>query len=261
MIFECQNKVLNDLPKIAHCGSHGLVLVGLSGCGKQYVAKQYAKLLGVSDFNTVQPTMNEIRAMVEDALTTEVDTVYCVKDMDTGVLSTFYPLLKLIEDCPSNINVVITCSNINHIPDTIISRCSVLTLPNPTNNDLASYGASKNNDLYKTLGSSSIWKCVKSFTDVDELFSLNSDQIKYFDTLIAEFNKPKVGVSNLAWKLQHFEDKSATPITLVIRYIMHINPTNVNIRVYLRCLDDLYFNRLSANAVLTKLVFDLKYLG
>ena len=261
MTFDCQTSAITDLTTLANCGSHGLIIVGLPGCGRKYVARQYANAVGASDFNLISPSMSEIRSMVDDANSTDSTVVYCVDEMDSGLVSVAYPLLKLIEDCPRNVYVTITCSNIERIPDTIISRCSVVTMPNPTKSDLAQYGVTKDQDLYDTLSKLPLWHSVKSFTDIDELYKLSPDKIKYFDQLIGDLGKSKVGVSNMVWRLQHFEDKSATPITLVIRHLMHINPTKSNLHVYLQCLNELQMNRMSVNAILCKMLFDLKYLG
>lgn len=259
MIFECQNKAMADLPRLSKCGTHGLVITGLSGCGKTYMAKEFARVLGIHDFHAIEPNMSDIRSMVEDANVTESDILYCIENMDDAVVSVAYPLLKLIEECPANVYVVITCNNINQIPDTIISRCAVLTISNPTKSDLSSYGMMKGAESYKALNTKHLWECVKSFTDIDQLYTLKSEQLSYFDNVITEFTKPKLAVSSVVWKLSHFEDKTPTPIVLMVRYLMLKNPTNSNVHYYLTCLNELEYNRISVNAILTKLVFDLKY--
>jgi len=254
-----QKEALNTLSILANSHQHGIVISGTRGSGKTYLAREYAKLLNISDFYQVNPSMSDVRSVINLCTEATNDVVLCVENLDNGVLQVSYPLLKFIEDCPRNLYVVVTCFNIRQIPDTILSRCALVSINNPTSSDLAQYAQSVDSDGYAKFRSLSIWKCAKSFTDVDTILKLTPEALAYFDNLnsIIGFKAP---VSSIAWKLQNYEDKTPTPLTLVIRYLMNLMTKPNHIKSCISCLDALESTRMSQNAIITKFVFDMKYL-
>ena len=95
--------------------------MGPEGCGKSYLARQFAIKLGVDDFALVEPTVAGIREISD--LCSEITTpiVICIENLDTGVVAASYTLLKFLEEPRKNVHVVVTARNIKHLPDTIPS--------------------------------------------------------------------------------------------------------------------------------------------
>ena len=254
-----QKEALSTLQILAANRHHGIVISGTHGSGKTYLAREYAKLLGIQDFYQVNPNMSDVRSVINLCADATNDIVLCIENLDDGVLQVAYPLLKFIEDCPRNLYIVVTCFNIRQVPDTILSRCALVSINNPTSSDLDQYAQSEDPDGFAKFRNLGIWKCAKSFTDISTIMKLTPEALAYFDNLNSMIGF-KAPVSSIAWKLQNFEDKTPTPLTLVIRYLMNLMTSPNHIRSCIACLDALENTRMSQNAIITKFVFDVKYL-
>ena len=257
MNFICQTESIENLKLLAGHKQHGVLIVGDPGSGKTYLANQYAKYLGISDFYKINPVVADLKSVTDQCITAGTPIVLCIENLDAGVLQAAYPLLKVIEDCPSYIYIVVTCNNLYAIPDTIQSRCAVVTINPTTKSDIEQYAKSKDITAYEFLKDKKVWKCIKGFGDTDIVLKFTLENLKYFDNL-DNLNFTKNAVSNLSWQLQHYEDKTETPLPLVIRYLMQNVCPNYR-KACLDCLNDLNENRISKNAILSKLVFELKY--
>lgn len=258
MNFINQQEAIESLKILSTNRHHGVVISGTKGSGKSYLAKKYSEMLNVEDFYPVNPSMSDIKAVITLCTEATNDIVLCIENLDNGVLQVAYPLLKFIEDCPKNIYVVVTCLNIRQIPDTILSRCALVSINNPVADDIERYAKSIDLNMYNNLKDTPLWRCVRNLNDVDTLIKLSPEHLAYFDTIrsLVDF---KGTVSTIAWKLQNYEDKTPTPISLVIRYIMQlINTTRCN-NVCIKCLDALENSRMPQNAIITRFVFENKY--
>lgn len=257
MNFQCQEHSLKNLAQVCQADRHSIVISGCGGCGKTQLVKEWAKMLKINDVAVVNPSVNELRDVIDTLLDNHAPTVMCIENLDEGVVQAAYPLLKFLEECPEYLYVAVTCTNIRNIPDTILSRCILIDVAMPTKQDLEQYATSVNFENFHLIADKKIWKCAKSFLDVKTLLNLDSNKLAYFESLsnIIEF---KDTVSNLSWKLQHYPDNSEAPITIVIRYLMQILKPN-QMKPCLDCLDDLQTARMSTNAIISKLIFELKY--
>ncbi len=257
MNFVCQNDALENLKLLAEHHQHGVLIVGNSGSGKTYLARQYSKMLDIPDFYIINSVISDLKVMIDGCVTNGTPVVLCIENLDDGVVQAAYPLLKLIEDCPSYIYVVVTCNNLFSIPNTIPSRCALVTINPATQSDIEQYSMSKDPTAYAFLKDKKIWGCVQGFGDADTVLKFTPEHLKYFESL-SQISWKKDSVSNIAWKLQHYEDKTETPLLLVVRYLMQNVHPNYR-KACIDCLNDLNENRISKNAIISKLVFELKY--
>lgn len=259
MKMQNQTEALKTLSILSESRQHGVVISGARGSGKTYLSKQYAKLLHIDDYMLVNSNMADIKSVIQMCIDATNDIVLCIENLDAGVLTVSYPLLKFIEDCPKNLYVVVTCTNVRQIPDTILSRCALVSINNPTASDIEQYAISVDTAAYDWLKDTDIWKCVKNFADADAMLKLNVEQYKYLIGLkdLLSFNS---SVSTISWKLQNYEDKSPTPIKFVIYYLMNLMNTYHSKKSCLQCLDALDTNRMSQNAIITRFVFENKYI-
>lgn len=260
MNYMNQSEAISQLKSLSEQHRQSILIEGTAGCGKTYLASLYSKLLKIPDFQIIEPKVQAIREAITICYNENTPIVLCIENLDLGVLAASYTLLKFIEEPLPNVYIIVTCRNVKQVPDTIISRSSVVTVSPPTDIDLIEYA--KNIDEYKfeDLKSKIIWKCVKTFNDVDTVLDLDYDKLKYFESLGKNF-KSTDSVYNLLWTIQKYPDGTNTPIDLVLRYLMnHIN-TSYMWKVGFSCVDDLNKGRISTNAILAKFLFEYKYGG
>lgn len=258
MVFVCQKFSLEELKKLADNDRHSILIEGPSGCGKTYLAKQYAKMLFISDFMEVLPKVNDIRESVDSCNQLDNNIVLCIENLDKGVAGASYTLLKSLEEPFPNIYIVITCTNINDVPDTIISRSTVVSVSAPIDADLDLFSRSVNSEKYMRLQHSDIWKCVRTFNDANTVLNMSDEHLAYFEQ-IRILSTFKDSVSNIVWSLGHFEDKEETPLEIVIRYIMELVNTNHVRKAGIQCISDILQGRIAKHAALSKFVFECKY--
>lgn len=258
MDFKCQKEALYCLSTYAQSDKHSILIEGPEGCGKTYCAKLYADMLNVSDFYKVDPGVNEIRDTVDACYKLTNSVVLCIENLDLGVSGASYAMLKFLEEPLSNVYIVVTCRNRYKVPDTILSRSVVCSVSPPTRSDLCEYALHIDSTKLGKLEPCGLWACAKTFKDVDTLLSMSDSHIKYIQDLtsITRFNRP---ISDMVWKLGHFDDNSETPIQLVIRYIMQVcNSPHID-KCGIDCMRELASSKIAAHTVLTKFLFECKY--
>ncbi len=258
MNFVCQQAALHELQTLANADRHSILIEGPQGSGKSYLAMQYAQMLNIGDFQDVLPKVDVLKETINACLQLDNKVVLCIENLDTGVASAAYVLLKFLEEPLPNTYIIVTCRNINNVPDTIVSRSAVVSTAPPVDSDISSYALSKNADRFHQLSRTRLWQCVRTFRDADTVLNLDTSKVEYFQNLenVAQFRDT---VSNLIWKLSHYGDNTDTPVELVIRYIMDIiNTTHVR-KAGIECIRDLAQGRIAAHAVLARFVFECKY--
>ena len=217
----------------------------------------YGSMLDVSDFVIVPPNVQSIRETIDTSYSLKNKVVICIENLDKGVVGASYTLLKFLEEPSDKVYIVVTCRNINQIPHTILSRSTSVSLTTPISSDLEAYGSDKHKDRYDIVRHHPIWRCVTTFKDVDVVCKMTDTQLDYFLQL-SKVNFSD-SISNLMWKLGHYDDNSECPTDLVIKYILSLTH-NVHVhRCGIDCLNDLAQGRVAYHAVLAKFCMDMKY--
>lgn len=258
MNFMCQKSALDELESLCASRRHSVLIEGPEGSGKTYLARQYADMLDVADFQVITPKVDSIKDAIDSCLQIDTPVVLCIENLDTGVPGASYALLKFLEEPLPHVYIVVTCRNIKHVPDTIISRSAVVVTAPPVDIDISSYALSRNGDRFKELQHTMLWRCVRTFSDAETVLNMNPTQLDYFNSLkeLAEFRDT---VSNIAWKIGHYPDNIETPLELVIRYLMEIANTAHIKKSGIDCIRDLTQGRIASHAALAKFAFDAKY--
>ena len=260
MEFKFQECALQQLRILAEHHRHSILIDGPTSCGKSYLVTQFAKMLGIEDVIFVKPSVDNVRSVIAEAYSQSTEAVICIENLDTGVLAASYALLKFLEEPPSYIYIVVTCRNRKYVPDTIISRSSIISITPPTDADVRAY-AKSNLDYAKfdKLSKLDIWQAVKSFSDVDYVADLTASQIEYYQNAINLISSKK-SVSDIVWALGHFEENTTTNLTFMLQYIMVKWYNYGSIReACIDCLKQLNQNRLASHAILAKFVLECKY--
>ena len=257
-LYKSQQNPASEILTLVSSDRHSLLIEGPSGSGKTFLAKYFADLKGIADFQLVAPKVEDIKSAVDNCMKTNSPVVLCIENLDTGVKGASYSLLKFLEEPMSYVYIVVTCRNINRVPDTIISRSSVVTLGLPIEEDLCHYASLLYPNTFSKISGSKLWKCCRTFSDVDTVCKMSQDDLSYFNELdkLLSFND---SVSNIVWTLGHFQDNRETPINIVIQYIMN-NTLIPHIRKCgIECLNDINSGRIAKHTVLTKFAFECKY--
>lgn len=259
MTLKNQLSAMQDLKSLANKEHHNVLITGISQSGKTYLAKEYAKLLNVHDFILLDPKIGEIKSYIESALSIDTPQVVCIENLDTGVKSTSYTLLKFLEEVHKKIYIIITCRNIKYIPDTIISRCSLVSVPAMLQSDLIEYGHKfETSEFDKIYNDKSVWNAVKSAKDIDILVTLDETQINYIKN-IKDIIQCKSAISNMMWKFQKFPDGTNTPVEFLIKYLMcNTDSGYVKHQCYI-CLNEMSYGRLPVHVILAKFLMNIKY--
>ena len=139
MNFICQQNAIAELKSLSKYLRHSVLIEGPSGSGKSFLAKQYSQYLNILDFQVINPRVDDIRYCIDTCSGINNDIVICIENLDTGVREASYALLKFLEEPSDNIYVIITCNSIHHVPDTIVSRSSIVSINAPARADIDTY--------------------------------------------------------------------------------------------------------------------------
>ncbi len=119
---------------------HAYLFAGPRGTGKTSVARILARTLGTSpnDLYEIDAASNrgidEIRELREAVRTFPFESKYKVYIVDEAHMLTreaFNALLKTLEEPPAHVIFILATTEVHKLPETIISRCQVLTFRQP----------------------------------------------------------------------------------------------------------------------------------
>lgn len=256
----CQKESISELYRFAESDKHSVLIEGTPGSGKTYLAKLYSKILDIPDFQIVSPNVSELRSTVETCMMLNNKIVIGIENLDLGVAAASYAILKFLEEPTSNVYIVVTCRNIKKIPETIISRSACISTCPPIDKDIDLYCKTKYPKVYDEVHHRlSLYKCLRTFVDIDTICSLSEDKLDYILTL-KDLNFDNDPVSNLVWSLGHFPDNSECPLEIVIKYIID-NSTSTTVKQSgIECIRSISQGRIAKHTALTKFVFDVKYI-
>lgn len=127
--------------------SHAYLLTGARGTGKTTIARIIANVLGTSpnDIYEMDGASNRkiehARDIQENVRTLPFDSKYKVYILDEVHMLTkeaWNALLKTIEEPPEHVIFILATTEVDKVPDTIVSRCQTFVFKKPTDTILAS---------------------------------------------------------------------------------------------------------------------------
>ncbi len=120
---------------------HAYLFTGSRGTGKTSVARIFAREAGVSpnDIYEMDAASNrgidEVRALREAVETLPLESPYKVYILDEAHMLTkeaFNALLKTLEEPPKHVIFILATTELEKMPETIVSRCETHTFKKPT---------------------------------------------------------------------------------------------------------------------------------
>lgn len=261
MTYSNQTSALEMLKSLSETNIHSILIHGPEGTGKTYLAKEFSKIKGIPDFVILDPNVNDLRDAMDSCIDIRNELVLCIENLDRGNLSASYALLKFLEEPPNNIYIIVTCRNIEALPDTIMSRTSIVPVCRMSLDDLILYSKNVNAEKYNVLVNNNrpIWNCVRSTNDIDALMNLGQpeyDQIMQTQSLLFS-NSP---ISYILWKLQKFQNGLPVPIEFSLWYVMNTSIDKRLFRACHECIKDIQCGRVAVHAALANLCFMCKYM-
>lgn len=121
--------------------AHAYLFTGSRGTGKTSVARIFAKALGTTPEDIIEIDaasnrgIDDIRALREAVRSFPFSSLYKVYIIDeVHMLSkdAFNALLKTLEEPPSHVIFILATTELDKVPETILSRCQVFSFRKPT---------------------------------------------------------------------------------------------------------------------------------
>lgn len=257
MKLKFQENALKDLEYIADKDSHSILISGIRGSGKTYLASQFAKMKNIPTFHSVMPKIADIRTMMVQSMTLSDNQVICIEDLDDGAYGASQALLKYLEEPLQNVYVIITCNNVSKLTNTIPSRAISVNVKHPLNEDLVSFAKYQNFGKYKQIYDSLVFKSCKSLSDIKAALNFTNDQIQYFDNYKSD-NFLKGNVDSLIWNMSHFDDNQPCDPTWCFKCILCGNCSIIVKKAAIDALLSLEEKRISKTAILGEFAMRVK---
>ncbi len=121
--------------------SHAYLFVGSRGTGKTSVARVFAESIGVgvNDLYEIDAASNrgidDIRALRDGVRVLPFDSkykVYIIDEVHMLSKDAWGALLKTLEEPPTHVIFILATTELQKVPETIVSRCQVFTFRKPT---------------------------------------------------------------------------------------------------------------------------------
>ena len=142
-------KVLDGALKLGNI-SHAYLFCGSRGTGKTSVARITAKEIGASenDIHEIDAASNrgidDIRELRDAVRTLPFDSkykVYIIDEVHMLTKEAFNALLKTLEEPPAHVVFILATTELEKVPETIISRCQTFIFKKPSEKILKTFVA------------------------------------------------------------------------------------------------------------------------
>jgi DNA polymerase III subunit gamma/tau len=125
---------------------HAYLFAGSRGLGKTSVARIFARELGASEKDIYEidaasnNSVEDIRSLTENVYTLPFESPYKVYILDEAHMlskAAWNAFLKTLEEPPSHSIFILATTELDRVPETVLSRCQVFTFKKPTREGLS----------------------------------------------------------------------------------------------------------------------------
>lgn len=114
------------------------ILLGPTGSGKTLMSEWIAHQFEYR-YITINNKIADIRQLIEDTVALNEHTVYYIKDGDNMTIQAMNAMLKIAEEPPKNVHIILGLTDTNNTLQTIISRAKILVLDSYTHEQMTTY--------------------------------------------------------------------------------------------------------------------------
>lgn len=225
MEFKNQVEAIKELRSLASSCKQAILIHGESGCGKTYLAHMYHRFIHTNQFIQIGNTMQDIRDFIANAFDISERTTVCIENIDAGTDGVSQAILKILEEPPKNIYIVITARNVKKIPVTILSRCNEVYVSHFRFDDLMFYAKNQYGLKAESMRDDIKVLC-KNPNDIDFIMNLQQQDFEYLKNVASIINE-KTPIATASWKLQSFPSGSKIPIQMLIRSLYNSVPNDL----------------------------------
>lgn len=223
MVFHNQESAVSELKNLAKSDRHSILIHGVNGCGKTWLAKQYHLFVKADEYIILNSKIQDIKDFIPKVYDAEWKTVLCIENIDYGVDGVSQSLLKLFEEPPENLYIILTARNIKRVPTTILSRSAQVYVKGFRREDLMIYAKEKYGLKAESMKADIDVFC-KNPSDIDFIFGLKSEDLEYVKTLSTLINS-KNPVATSVWKMQSIPSGAKIPMHIILRSLYNtLNP-------------------------------------
>lgn len=121
--------------------SHAYLFAGSRGTGKTSIARIFARAIGCSanDLYEIDAASNtgvdDVRALNESVSSLPFESpykIYIIDEVHMLSKSAFNALLKTLEEPPKHVIFILATTELDKLPETVVSRCQVFTFKKPS---------------------------------------------------------------------------------------------------------------------------------
>ena len=160
-----------------------IIIVGPEGSGKKLLAQYICTESNF--FWTYEPDnkIDTIRKVIKDAYKVTVPTCYVFTDVDDMSQGSRNALLKVTEEAPNKAYFIMTCTNIEMVLPTIISRAQVFYMQPYTSEQLINYAY----DIKDNFNANIVTELCETPGDVDLLFKIGEEELYEYTEKVVDY--------------------------------------------------------------------------
>ena len=186
-----QKKALANIDNMKEL-PHFMLILGDKGSGKKTLVKEIIHKTGWYSYYCPDNKVETIRTAIHCMYKVSAPTIFIMTDVDDMSVASKNVLLKVMEEYPRNVYIIMTVCNRQNVLNTVLSRAYIQTMDTYSKDEILEYALSKQTDFDSNI----VWELCRTPGDVDLLFSMGADEFyKYVEKVID--NIAYVSISNV----------------------------------------------------------------
>lgn len=197
------------------------ILVGSKGAGKRLMSNYMANKYNYR-FIEIGNKINDMRILIDLSNNLDVDTLFYIA-ADEITISASNAILKLAEETPSKLHIVLGVTDINNVLQTLISRANILHMDNYTVKDIQEYVNTLNPKVER----------------LQDLISIANTPGMVNTLIDADFDKCYAYVNKVYDNILKVSTSNSFKIGMQIGFADNeLIPVDIFLRIYLRVLNN-----------------------